>query len=150
MALSITSIMTRTSSNSGRSITKLECSTYYVLGFQATTSPTKFFFFFFIVPPPPEISPLPLPAALPISRCGVAAVARPRSAAASHHGRALHRRRLFRRPDPRPALDHVGRRGRRDGARRARPGARQDRKSTRLNSSHSQISYAVFCLKKQT
>src|SRR5688572_31840107 len=29
----------------------------------------------------------------------------------------------------------------------ARPG---DRKSTRLNSSHSQISYAVFCWKKQT
>src|SRR5688572_31236923 len=27
---------------------------------------------------------------------------------------------------------------------------RQDRKSTRLNSSHSQISYAVFCLKKKT
>src|SRR2546427_8202057 len=26
----------------------------------------------------------------------------------------------------------------------------QDRKSTRLNSSHSQISYAVFCLKKKT
>src|SRR2546430_16500500 len=28
-------------------------------------------------------------------------------------------------------------------------GAFQDRKSTRLNSSHSQISYAVFCLKKK-
>src|SRR2546430_11202514 len=27
---------------------------------------------------------------------------------------------------------------------------RTDRKSTRLNSSHSQISYAVFCLKKKT
>src|SRR5688572_32628570 len=27
--------------------------------------------------------------------------------------------------------------------------AGQDRKSTRLNSSHSQISYAVFCLKKK-
>src|SRR3989475_6694373 len=27
--------------------------------------------------------------------------------------------------------------------------SRQDRKSTRLNSSHSQISYAVFCLKKK-
>src|SRR3712207_8124664 len=27
-------------------------------------------------------------------------------------------------------------------------GARQDRKSTRLNSSHANISYAVFCLKK--
>src|SRR6266481_8838640 len=34
-----------------------------------------------------------------------------------------------------------------------RPGAssraRRDRKSTRLNSSHSSISYAVFCLKKK-
>src|SRR5688572_31768880 len=28
--------------------------------------------------------------------------------------------------------------------------AAEDRKSTRLNSSHSQISYAVFCLKKKT
>src|SRR5438270_8527476 len=32
------------------------------------------------------------------------------------------------------------------GRRKARD---QDRKSTRLNSSHSQISYAVFCLKKK-
>src|SRR2546430_7319076 len=31
---------------------------------------------------------------------------------------------------------------------RAAPGVK-DRKSTRLNSSHSQISYAVFCLKKK-
>src|SRR5205085_10023573 len=29
------------------------------------------------------------------------------------------------------------------------PGGEGDRKSTRLNSSHSQISYAVFCLKKK-
>src|SRR5438270_9321283 len=37
------------------------------------------------------------------------------------------------------------------GARDRRPdaGRRVDRKSTRLNSSHSQISYAVFCLKKK-
>src|SRR3712207_7066222 len=28
--------------------------------------------------------------------------------------------------------------------------ARKDRKSTRLNSSHANISYAVFCLKKKT
>src|SRR5216683_4464544 len=33
--------------------------------------------------------------------------------------------------------------GRRD------PPCRRDRKSTRLNSSHDQISYAVFCLKKK-
>src|SRR2546427_2804668 len=32
---------------------------------------------------------------------------------------------------------------------RAGLGGREDRKSTRLNSSHSQISYAVFCLKKK-
>src|SRR2546427_3585292 len=31
----------------------------------------------------------------------------------------------------------------------ARTSTRSDRKSTRLNSSHSQISYAVFCLKKK-
>src|SRR2546427_3950381 len=36
------------------------------------------------------------------------------------------------------------RRGRRDPS-----GRSGDRKSTRLNSSHSQISYAVFCLKKK-
>src|SRR2546427_6965063 len=34
-------------------------------------------------------------------------------------------------------------------AARLGPGAHPDRKSTRLNSSHSQISYAVFCLKKK-
>src|SRR5436305_4482009 len=43
-----------------------------------------------------------------------------------------------------------------DPASRARPAARTsrreraDRKSTRLNSSHVRISYAVFCLKKKT
>src|SRR2546430_7256720 len=57
-------------------------------------------------------------------------------------------------------LDHLSRRLRQDVAlgeglrahpddalhRELHPG---DRKSTRLNSSHSQISYAVFCLKKK-
>src|SRR5207249_12030617 len=42
----------------------------------------------------------------------------------------------------------------RDPGPRARPGpqdasSEQDRKSTRLNSSHVSISYAVFCLKKK-
>src|SRR5256885_12641522 len=44
-------------------------------------------------------------------------------------------------------------RGRRSVAaphpRRGRPAGASDRKSTRLNSSHLVISYAVFCLKKQ-
>src|SRR3712207_8905236 len=38
------------------------------------------------------------------------------------------------------------------GGRRERPagaGVPRDRKSTRLNSSHANISYAVFCLKKK-
>src|SRR2546429_5807677 len=35
-------------------------------------------------------------------------------------------------------------------ARSGEPGTDEDRKSTRLNSSHGYISYAVFCLKKKT
>src|SRR5690606_41250904 len=55
-----------------------------------------------------------------------------------HHGQAL---RLLGRP-------------RREGADTGDPGGRgvrphRDRKSTRLNSSHVKISYAVFCLKKK-
>src|SRR3989337_3557696 len=45
---------------------------------------------------------------------------------------------------------HPPRRWRRSGRRSpSRRGTRGDRKSTRLNSSHGSISYAVFCLKKQ-
>src|SRR2546422_4521287 len=56
---------------------------------------------------------------------------------------------LFRSPQIRR---HRARDGR--GARRGGPGdrihtGRGDRKSTRLNSSHGYISYAVFCLKKK-
>src|SRR5438309_2505586 len=54
--------------------------------------------------------------------------------------------------DALPILDAGG--GRRRAHRRHRdrargPLGRADRKSTRLNSSHSSISYAVFCLKKK-
>src|SRR5256885_9403261 len=49
--------------------------------------------------------------------------------------------------------DDLGGIGERHGRGRVRPvrpgGRRQDRKSTRLNSSHLVISYAVFCLKKK-
>src|SRR3712207_7197153 len=40
-------------------------------------------------------------------------------------------------------------RGGTTGERRALPLPRSDRKSTRLNSSHANIPYAVFCLKKK-
>src|SRR5436190_15811276 len=50
-----------------------------------------------------------------------------------------------------PRLRHERQRGRREAR---QPAARRrrcrDRKSTRLNSSHTVISYAVFCLKKKT
>src|SRR5688572_31601008 len=58
-----------------------------------------------------------------------------------HRGRAPPRRGTPRRwpgPPHQPASERPGRRP-----------PPQDRKSTRLNSSHSQISYAVFCLKKK-
>src|SRR5438034_7404137 len=45
---------------------------------------------------------------------------------------------------------HLGRRGRVPAVSAYRVGAHGDRKSTRLNSSHTVISYAVFCLKKKT
>src|SRR5438445_12936132 len=63
---------------------------------------------------------------------------------------------LFRSP---PALALFGMKLRRedhaalDGGGKAHPVVaprRGDRKSTRLNSSHANISYAVFCLKKKT
>src|SRR5216683_7242727 len=49
---------------------------------------------------------------------------------------------LFRSGNPRRNRNHLG------DHRRDRDGE-SDRKSTRLNSSHDQISYAVFCLKKK-
>src|SRR5437773_9208046 len=53
---------------------------------------------------------------------------------------------LFRSPRAR----RLGRdRGRRRALDRRQPPAARDRKSTRLNSSHITISYAVFCLKKK-
>src|SRR3712207_7515685 len=64
---------------------------------------------------------------------------------------AEHRRRLApRQADVGDARRHALRGGRRSAEVDAREGIRQDRKSTRLNSSHANISYAVFCLKKKT
>src|SRR2546430_15800266 len=77
-------------------------------------------FFFFNDTATTEIYTLSLHDALPISLRPAGAVRQPRSESAA------------------------------GGARRARCARdREDRKSTRLNSSHSQISYAVFCLKKK-
>src|SRR3712207_9241454 len=81
-----------------------------------------FMFFFFNDTATTEIYTLSLHDALPISGRASTAARRPRTGSPP--------------------------RARRARARRCRP-CWQDRKSTRLNSSHANISYAVFCLKKK-
>src|SRR3712207_8479723 len=68
----------------------------------------------------------------------------PRDAVDPHGVAAVARRGRCRGHAPRDgrALDAFDRRG------RGVSSVREDRKSTRLNSSHANISYAVFCLKK--
>src|SRR5689334_25212302 len=86
------------------------------------------FFFFFNATATTEIYTLSLHDALPISAVGFAFWWRPRSS-------------------PVDARRRTTRRGSRPPLPPTRWG--RDRKSTRLNSSHSSISYAVFCLKKK-
>src|SRR5438034_2879193 len=88
-----------------------------------------------ISPPPPDLSTLSLHDALPISRVrGVREAARREVAIEARLVDGVDR------PEPHahggefPEVGHEPR----------------DRKSTRLNSSHTVISYAVFCLKKKT
>src|SRR3712207_7959448 len=94
------------------------------------------YFFFFNDTATTEIYTLSLHDALPISSRVSAPARRPRRRA---HERARRRQRrsgrhLRDRPVDHPRGDVLG---------------VQDRKSTRLNSSHANISYAVFCLKKK-
>src|SRR5436853_5024091 len=74
---------------------------------------------------PPRSPLFPYNDALPISRCASAARPARGSTGAAAPGRMA------------------------AGEPRARPSRQADRKSTRLNSSHLGISYAVFCLKKK-
>src|SRR2546430_4944641 len=93
-------------------------------------------FFFFNDTATTEIYTLSLHDALPI--CAEA----PSTGCSPHSDR---RRRAWDSARPECSSARDRRRERRPNIRRDR----RDRKSTRLNSSHSQISYAVFCLKKK-
>src|SRR3712207_7551301 len=75
----------------------------------------------------------------PFPRCRQSAVGSIESAAG---GRPPHL-------PPRPTSSALGQGVGRSLDDRQRPPSIQDRKSTRLNSSHANISYAVFCLKKK-
>src|SRR5258707_12321024 len=88
-----------------------------------------FFFFFFNDTATTEIYTLSLHDALPICRV---AHEGGRSARPAVRIAVAQRRRLHRRTRVDRGLEEGG-----------------DRKSTRLNSSHANISYAVFCLKKK-
>src|SRR2546430_11682808 len=96
--------------------------------FTACLCPLFFFFFFFNDTATTEIYTLSLHDALPISR--IRRRVREREGTTVWFGPAL-----FRHFSSVVAIRLQAN--------------REDRKSTRLNSSHSQISYAVFCLKKK-
>src|SRR5256885_12899325 len=93
------------------------------------------FFFFFKDPAPPEFSPLSLPDPLPFSVS--------RSLPAALIARAIPKSATRARPSASRMFSGLM-------SRCTTPDrGRRDRKSTRLNSSHLVISYAVFCLKKK-
>src|SRR5688572_31202449 len=99
------------------------------------------YFFFFNAPATPEIYTLSLHDALPICEPAIGLETEPIQVGQSpslheevYPSRVQEHRHCIRR-----CSVPVGQAVDRDG----------DRKSTRLNSSHSQISYAVFCLKKK-
>src|SRR6266536_788698 len=73
----------------------------------------------------------------------------PRGLRLSVRRRGGNRRQESRQLPPDPRARAPARRGRQAPLRRLARGTRRDRKSTRLNSSHEWISYAVFCLKKK-
>src|SRR5256885_14585348 len=100
---------------------------------ETTPTPIPSSFFFFNDTATTEIYPLSLHDALPISN-GTGRVVLI-SGASSGIGRAI--------------AELLANRGYRVFA-GVRASATTDRKSTRLNSSHLVISYAVFCLKKKT
>src|SRR3712207_9232974 len=96
--------------------------------------------FFFNDTATTEIYTLSLHDALPILKADDDAGGRRRFNNAALCGRV---------PDHRPHRGRVWVLGHRGDGDANRPGALLDRKSTRLNSSHANISYAVFCLKKK-
>src|SRR5688572_31937337 len=95
---------------------------------------SSFHLFFFTDTATTEIYTLSLHDALPI--CAARGLCRRRDLARRHRGLGQPLADSVQEPRPR-------------GTGRIRAARCEDRKSTRLNSSHSQISYAVFCLKKK-
>src|SRR5256886_6598039 len=134
------------------SLKKTKASLHFAFGYLANSAQrfTSSSFFFLNDAAPTEIYPLPLPGLLPIgggvpARClsrADTSLSRPaiRWLCAATGQKCIEAQG---RRDRRPSLVSVYEPTTWVGSVRS-----PDRKSTRLNSSHSQISYAVFCLKK--
>src|SRR5256885_9389097 len=106
------------------------------------------FFFFFNDAAPPEIYPLPLPDAFPISarQCrSITGLVINTYLKTTGRGKAHREHRVG---GAAVALNQAHALNRHAGKRIVIDNG--DRKSTRLNSSHLVISYAVFCLKNKT
>src|SRR3712207_7722615 len=95
-------------------------------------------FFFLMIRRPPRSTLFPY-TTLFRSRAGVSLAGEPRSTSLPGLGEGEHGRQASQE-------SHRGGGGR---VSRPQPYEGPDRKSTRLNSSHANISYAVFCLKKK-
>src|SRR5205814_8533252 len=104
-----------------------------ILHITLTPPPPSNYFFFLMTPPPPPSTLFPYTTLFrsltPKHLRQKHIVLLPTKVAMMPHRAHQHGRRIFR-------LGHARRK-------------KQDRKSTRLNSSHLGISYAVFCLKKK-
>src|SRR5207245_11163891 len=101
-------------------------------------------------PSPPPLSPLSLHDALPISNTTPSAVVAPLGSAQTASGSLEQFLPASVTPIPRLAVKTIaGGVARGICLRELMVAVWVDRKSTRLNSSHGSISYAVFCLKKK-
>src|SRR2546430_9833075 len=118
--------------------------------FICLSPPSFVIFFFFKYPAPPEIYTLSLHDALPISPLSLLKKAKPGAVTNPPSRNGCPPPMPTNPPHVRvPTIGPIFSRWKNHGnASPPEPASSLDRKSTRLNSSHSQISYAVFCLKK--
>src|SRR5205807_8200692 len=100
----------------------------YICSCSSSLSSSSFFFFFLMLPQPPRSTLFPY-TTLFRSRSAAGSASRPKANKARGHIASV-------------LLRHAG-------ASSQPSCSGRDRKSTRLNSSHLVISYAVFCLKKK-
>src|SRR5207244_12860609 len=103
----------------------------FLISLYSMFSPLVILFFFLFIPPPPRSTLFPYTTLFrslrPISNVSHASTKNPHGSSSKEYSPTLRRPKFLTGPSK----------------------TSEDRKSTRLNSSHQIISYAVFCLKKK-